>query len=186
MQLRWFPGPDGEHWPDWSGKAPVEESRVCYVTATHEGVKQAIACEQLRGEESELVERFQRSAEKEFVKWLGLANRASRAAVGQRAVKHSFVSNRARLLLISDDAGGSAQRKYGEQARRKQVSCIYIRSGRQLGQPLGREFVSTAAITGETFVERILAATFALWPGNGVGRLISAAKIELETATDTR
>jgi ribosomal protein L7Ae-like RNA K-turn-binding protein len=184
--LRWFVGPDNTHWPDWTGGAPVGDERAVYTLPDQKVVRDASTRGTLDGPVDVLLERFREQGERELFQRLGLAKRAGKAHVGQRAVDRILRDRSDGLLLIAQDAGNAARKKYTQQAGRKGLSCIYVRTGEKLGRPFGREFVSTAVITGRTFSRRIMFLSRALDGCSESIVSVAGAKNELESTEDTR
>jgi ribosomal protein L7Ae-like RNA K-turn-binding protein len=149
-------------------------------------VREASKRGKLDGPPDVLLTRFREQGEREFFQRLGLAKRAGEAHVGQRAVDSILRDRSGGLLLLAANAGGSARKKYAQQAGRKGLSCIYVSTGEKLGRPFGREFVSTAVITGQTFSRRIIFLSRALDGCSESIVSVDSAKNELESAKDTR
>lgn len=184
--LRWFVGPDGTHWPDWSGKGPGDEGKAKYTLPRRSIVRTAVERRLLVGAKDELYARFDSLCEQELLQRLGLATRAGALAIGQLSTDDALQSGSCRVLVVAEDASSSTVRKYSQQAGRKGIPCIRCASGEVLGKALGREFVSTLAVTTKPFARRILYLSTALADSEAFVIGVEHDKIGLETAAEKR
>lgn len=184
--LRWFVGPDGSHWPDWTGKGPGDEGKSKYTLPRRSIVRTAVERRLLIGAKDDLFFRFDSLGEQDLLQRLGLATRAGALAIGQLATDDAMQRDACRILCVAVDASSSTLRKYSQQAGRKGIPCIRCASGKTLGKALGREFVSTAAVTTKPFARRILFLSTALADSEAFVIAVEHDKIGLETAAEKR
>lgn len=101
-----------------------------------------------------LVARALEAGQRAWSERLGLARRAGSVAVGQAAASEAMRGD-GWVLLLAEDAGDAAVRKFSENARRKQ--CRVVRApGAFLGEALGREFVSVAVVARSPFSDALV------------------------------
>ncbi len=154
--LRWFLGPDGTPWPDWTGRARVPGRSV------YTGMEMASVCEaaelrtfgrgfkaNVQSNADTLVERALVAGKRVWFDRLGLANRAGVLSVGEAASREGTKGS-GWLLILACDAGQSTAKKFRTQALRKDAKVVCT-SGYALGKALGREYVSVITVAGSPF-----------------------------------
>jgi ribosomal protein L7Ae-like RNA K-turn-binding protein len=88
---------------------------------------------------------------------LGLALRAGRVAQGEDMTREAVSGHKARLLLLSSDAGESIQRR-SEHLSSEKLPLIRLTSTKaELGRALGRDSCAVCALTDLGFAQRIAA-----------------------------
>lgn len=161
--IRWFVGPDGTPWPDWTGRSE-RLGRGVWLEPRRQVIEQAVQRKAFeRGLEIEavgasaavLVERALALGERAFFERIGLANRARTVSVGQAAVRAEFSGVDEGLLLMAADAGEAGRDRFGRSADTKGVGVLVVREGARLGGALGREFVSVAWVRPGPFAETL-------------------------------
>ncbi len=172
--LRWFVGPDGEPWPDWTGRARVP-GRCVYTGPDAESIAATVSNRGFsRGWKGNVkvpsVDVLTaRARDLGLTCWrqrLGLAHRAGALSVGQAAARDNTSGA---AMLLATDAGEAAQSRFASNAGRKQMPLIRT-SGETLGSALGREFVSVVIISRSPFAESLTAWATALstYPESGI------------------
>lgn len=141
--IRWFVGPDKTHWPDWTGRTRNRFGKGRYTQRTAEVIEQAIDRRQLKGKKDVLLARVTHVAEQAFLDRLGLACRANALAIGQTAVRDALRKGwKQGLLICAEDAGAAGIERVHDNALKRGTPVVKVEQGEQLGQALGRTFVS--------------------------------------------
>lgn len=96
----------------------------------------------------------------EALRLLGLALRASRLAVGEDMSREAVNAHKARLLLLSSDAGENTRRRFQNLRTEKLPLLELEQSKAALGAALGRESCAVCAVTDLGLASRV-AALFA-------------------------
>jgi len=157
--VRWFVGPDGTPWPDWTGRSKRLGGRSAWtrptVAAVRAAVRQGGFQRAFRGQVGRmdvdtLVARMVEQGRRAFFDRLGLACRAGELGIGQAAATEAL-AKRPGLVILAADAGPSGSRKFTQQARRKGVPMLTAAQGEDLGAALGREFVSVVVVARSVF-----------------------------------
>lgn len=183
--IRWFDGPEGTSWPDWTGRSAALGGKGVYTEPSAEAVREAIRRKRLKGDPTVLVGRLVESGERVWAERLGLATRANAIAVGQTAVRERMRDGQALLLLVAADAGNAVVEKVTRNAERKGTPYCTVSSGEVLGRATGREFVSCVLVEQPSFATDLLIWSEALASlGSGVvrGFVPHQPKIHLETS----
>lgn len=186
--VRWFLGPDGTPWPDWTGRSE-RLGRGAWVEPTGEAVEAALrrggfarAFRTAPGSVTPevLLDRLVSSGTKVFLNRLGLANRAGVVAVGQTAVRAEGSRARGGLALLALDGGDAGQQRFGSWARAVGLSVARFRSGHVLGAALGREFVSVVVVQASPFAEDLtrMAAQLVGLPASEIGEFAASASLD--------
>ncbi len=81
--------------------------------------------------------------------------RARRISVGAEATSELLRLGKAGMVLIANDAGESAQKKFAMNANRKGLLISTALDGAWLGQVSGREFVSVMGLSGASLCEQV-------------------------------
>lgn len=171
--IRWFAGPDGSAWPDWTGRARVggrgawtcADPACVAAIADGRALSRAVRAPVRAVPPSELVARAAAAGERVFLERLGLATRAGAAAVGEASSREAM-RGAGWLLLVADDAGESGVARAEANAIRKGRPVARVASGGRLGAATGRDFVSVIVIQASRFETDItrLAAGLAAFP----------------------
>lgn len=154
--LRWFLGPDGTPWPDWTGRARVP-GRSVYTGRAMSSVREAAEertfgrgfKQNVSADAEVLIERACAAGTRSWFDRLGLANRAGVLSVGEAASREGTKTS-GWFLILADDAGQSTAKKFRTQALRKDAKVVCT-SGYALGKALGREYVSVITVAGSRF-----------------------------------
>lgn len=88
--------------------------------------------------------------------YLGLANRAGRALVGEAIVK-MWTRKKIFVLIMADDAHSNTQAKLVQAAKIDNILVIRMASKAELGQALGFDEVSSVAIIDKGLAQAIIA-----------------------------
>lgn len=88
--------------------------------------------------------------------YLGLANRAGRALVGE-AIAKLWTKRKIYVLITANDAHSNTQTKLVQLAKQADITIIYMASKAELGQALGFNEVSSVAITDKGLAQQIIA-----------------------------
>ena len=150
--IRWFVGPDGTHWPDWTGSTRGRFGRGVYTLRSVRAVELAATRRQLVGGFATLMPRVVQAAEKALWERVGLACRAGELSIGQIAVRERLAqSPPPALLIFADDAGKAGVDRVHDHALHRGASVIRVRDGFTLGAALGREYVSSVLCNPSPF-----------------------------------
>ncbi len=87
--------------------------------------------------------------------YLGLANRAGKALVGE-AITKVWSKRKIYALIMAIDAASKTQEKLAKLAHQQNVPTIYAFSKAELGRALGFEEVSTVAISDRGLASQII------------------------------
>lgn len=143
--IRWFVGPDGTHWPDWTGQTRGRFGRGVYTLRSVQAVEAASSRRQLQGGHSTLMPRVVSAAERAFWDRIGLACRAGELAIGQIAVRERIAQpSSPGVLIVAADAGQAGIDRVHDHALHRGASVLTVQDGYRLGAALGREYVSSA------------------------------------------
>lgn len=141
--IRWFMGPDGTHWPDWTGRSRGRLGKGRYTQRTLPMVEQAIQRRQLTGKKETLVQRVIEGADQAFWDRLGLACRANALAIGQTSVRDVLRKGwNNGVLIYAQDAGRSGIERVHDRVLQRGTLVIEVDQGERMGQALGRQYVS--------------------------------------------
>jgi len=86
---------------------------------------------------------------------LGLALRSGRVSTGEDQSREAVTAHKARLLLLSSDAGESTRRRFERLATKKLPLLPLEQDKAALGAALGRESCAVCAVTDLGFASRI-------------------------------
>lgn len=141
--IRWFVGPDGTHWPDWTGRSRGRLGKGRYTQRNREMVEQAIQRRQLKGNKDTLLARVTDVANQAFLDRLGLACRANALAIGQNAVREALKEGwKNGVLIYAQDAGKAGIERVHARVLQRGTPTIQVENGEKLGHALGRQYVS--------------------------------------------
>lgn len=141
--VRWFVGPDGTHWPDWTGQTRGRFGRGRYTLRSPRAVELGATRRQLIGGAALLLPRVQLAAERAFWDRLSLACRANALSIGQVAVREALSNGRSGgVFIYATDAGKAGIDRVHDHALHHGATAVQISDGARLGQALGREYVS--------------------------------------------
>ncbi|NCA96690.1 MAG: 50S ribosomal protein L7ae [Bacteroidia bacterium] len=88
--------------------------------------------------------------------YLGLANRAGKALVGE-AITKMWIRKKIFLLLMADDSHSNTQAKLAQAAEIDHILVIRLANKAELGQALGFDEVSSVAIIDKGLARAIIA-----------------------------
>jgi len=161
--IRWFVGPDGTHWPDWTGKSRGRFGKGRYTQRTLQMVQQAIQRKQLTGNKEILVQRAIDSANRAFLDRLGLACRANALAIGQAAVRDVLRQGWGKgVLIYAQDAGAAGVERVHDRVLQRGTLVVEVSDGERIGQALGRQYVSMLWCQDSAFAHTLWAWTPAM------------------------
>jgi len=86
---------------------------------------------------------------------LGLARRAGKVAMGDRAVQQAIRRGRARLIILAVDAAERTRRRYIRLASLKQLPIAPVASKAALGAVLGSTPKAVCAVCDDNFAQGI-------------------------------
>lgn len=92
---------------------------------------------------------------KNLLGFIGLCQRAGKLAPGDGKTTDAVRRNRARLVLMSDDASENTAKKYRNMCESRGIPIITVCGRGELGAAIGREYAVTAAVTDKGFAARI-------------------------------
>jgi predicted RNA-binding protein YlxR (DUF448 family) len=185
--LRWVLTPEGELWPDWSGRARLpgrgvhtglDAASVRAAAASgafSRGFRQRVGVDSVDA----LLERAREQGERAWLQRIGLARRAGCVAIGQAAVQDVSRSGTG-LVVIASDASDATVKKFRSNAVRRGEPVAALGGG-VLGAALGRTFVSVAMVHGKPFAEelRFWAECLGSYDGSGIS-LVEGAGVRLD------
>jgi ribosomal protein L7Ae-like RNA K-turn-binding protein len=99
-----------------------------------------------------LVTRMTQQGRRAFYDRLGLACRANALGIGHVSAAE-LLTNRPALVILAADSGAAGQRKFAQQAARKNVPILTVETGADTGRALGREFVSVVVVARSAFAD---------------------------------
>lgn len=155
--IRWFVGPDGTHWPDWTGQTRGRFGRGVYTLRSPRALELASTRRQLRGATATLHARVVEVAERAFWDRWSLACRANALAIGQTAVRAALAEGKkGGVFVFASDAGKAGVKRAHDAMLHRGVTVLEIPSGARLGQALGREYVSSAWLHASAFSKDLI------------------------------
>ncbi|MDX8362212.1 MULTISPECIES: YlxQ family RNA-binding protein [Bacillaceae] len=92
-------------------------------------------------------------------KWmslLGLANRARKIVSGEELVLKEIRNNRAKVILLSDDASPNTTKKISDKCNYYGVPLRIVDDRYTLGQAIGKEARVVIAVTDEGFARKLI------------------------------
>lgn len=182
--IRWFVGPDGTHWPDWTGQTQGRFGRGVYTLRTTRAIELGATRRQLIGGVTVLLPRVQQAAERAFWDRLSLACRANALSIGQIAVRERLgKGTRVGLMVVAADAGSAGIDRVHDHALHRGATVVTVRDGYALGAALGREFVSSVLCEESAFSRDICSWAPSMVQQGGVVVSVettSSEKIKLE------
>jgi ribosomal protein L7Ae-like RNA K-turn-binding protein len=102
--------------------------------------------------------------------WLGLAKRAGHLAPGDSQVRRALADNRARLLVVAEDAGRSVMRRYEAWAQDRDVPLVVRGTKLELGVAIGMGPHAVVAVTQKSLARGLLSAIPEATGRNYLGR----------------
>ena len=162
--LAWFEGPDGQPWPDWTGRRVGRVGRHAWtcrtLTCVQESArKRAFARSWKKPVDAVpsevLVARALAAGEEAWLNRLGLARRARALCVGQRAVRDEARGDARGVMVIAEDVGCAAKERFAIHARTKGYPVAWVRSGTWLGKALGVDEVGVLFLKEGTFASTL-------------------------------
>lgn len=83
--------------------------------------------------------------------FLCLARRANAACFGSFVVENAVKSNKAKLVIIAEDASFNTKKKAERLALQYGIKVIYVFKKEEIGRAAGKDVVSVAAVTDAGF-----------------------------------
>ena len=93
--------------------------------------------------------------ENKIYSFIGLDREAGAVAMGEGLAEQAVKRGKAYLVLIADDAASNTAKKIRTAVYGRNVPLVGFGKKEQLGQILGKTFVSVIAVTDRSFAERI-------------------------------
>lgn len=81
--------------------------------------------------------------------YLGLATRAGRAVSGEFSVEKSVKQNRAKLVVVSEEASENTKKKFRDMCEYRKIPLHFFGTGEELGRACGKEFRILMAVEDE-------------------------------------
>ncbi len=94
--------------------------------------------------------------EKKALAMLGLAQKAGKAASGEFAVESAVKSGKAWLVIVANDASANTKKKMTDMTGFYEIPICFLGTKDTLGQSMGKEYRSMAAVLDENFSAAIL------------------------------
>lgn len=86
---------------------------------------------------------------------LGLATRAGRIASGEFSTEKAVKSDRAFLVVVSEEASENTKKKFRNMCSFYQVPLYFYASKEALGMAIGKEFRASLAVLDEGFAKSL-------------------------------
>ena len=86
---------------------------------------------------------------------LGLCMRAGKLKSGEFAVLEAIRHNKAKLVIISEDASDNTKKMFGDKCSYYNVPVEFFGNKEELGHAIGKEVRTSLAITDEGFAQSI-------------------------------
>lgn len=86
---------------------------------------------------------------------LGLAYRARKVIIGEKAILEVIQNNQARLIIIASDSSQLTKKKITDKCKYYHIKYICLGRKDELGKSIGKELVSILAIIDDGFVKLI-------------------------------
>ncbi|MDA8205541.1 MAG: ribosomal L7Ae/L30e/S12e/Gadd45 family protein, partial [Thermaerobacter sp.] len=102
--------------------------------------------------------------------WLGLAKRAGRLAPGDSQVRRALQENRARAVVVAEDAGHSVRRRYESWTDERAIPLVVLGTKMELGVAIGMGPHAVMAVTQKSLVKGLLEAIAESTGRNYLGR----------------
>lgn len=83
---------------------------------------------------------------KKIYSYIGLAQKAGKAAAGEFLTEKAIQEKRAELVLISEEASGNTRKKFIDSATYYDVPVYLFGGKEELGHAMGKEFRASLAI----------------------------------------
>ncbi len=93
--------------------------------------------------------------DKQWTSLLGLAQRAGKIISGEELVIKEIRSNKAKLVLLSEDASSNTTKKVSDKCAYYHVELKRVNNRELLGQSIGKEARVTIAILDAGFAKKI-------------------------------
>ncbi len=90
-----------------------------------------------------------------FFRMLGLAARMKGISVGEGAVKDAVKSQKAKLVLVSEDASDNTKKKFRNSCEFYSVKILECSDRYTLGKVIGREFAVVVAVNEKGIAEEM-------------------------------
>ena len=97
---------------------------------------------------------------------LGLCMKAGKLVTGEEGVLKAIRSNKAKVVILANDASANTVKKITDSARFYNVPVIFYSTKADIGRALGKNIRASLAVTDEGFGAKIIKTAEAL-PGGG-------------------
>lgn len=87
---------------------------------------------------------------------IGLAKRAGKIVDGQERVLQAITARKAKLLVLTEDAGENGRKKLLDKAKSYQVPCVTFAGKNALGWAIGRDQTAAVAVLDDGFAGKLL------------------------------
>lgn len=86
---------------------------------------------------------------------LSMAQRANEVVSGDFAVEKAVQGNKARLILVAEDAAEETRKKYQYLADEAGIKLYYLFDREELGHCIGKEYRAVAAVLDKGFADAL-------------------------------
>lgn len=86
---------------------------------------------------------------------LGLCMRAGLLSAGEVSAESAIKSQKAKLLIVADDASANTKKKFNNSAKFYKVKLVYYGKKEDLGKAVGKAERSVMAVCDEGFAKKL-------------------------------
>ncbi|MDD2430302.1 MAG: ribosomal L7Ae/L30e/S12e/Gadd45 family protein [Firmicutes bacterium] len=86
---------------------------------------------------------------------LGIARKSGDLLIGSKASEEAILRRKAKLIILSEDAGNSTKRNFSHLAQKFQIEIMSFPSKESLGALIGFKEAAVIVLTNEDFVESV-------------------------------
>jgi ribosomal protein L7Ae-like RNA K-turn-binding protein len=87
---------------------------------------------------------------------IGLATKAGKTVSGEFAVENAIKSQKARLVLIAEDASHNSQKLFRDKSTYYEVPYVLFGTKEMLGRAVGKQYRSAVAVVDPGFAKTII------------------------------
>ena len=99
---------------------------------------------------------MQAAVSKKILSYIGLAQKAGKAAAGEFLTEKAIQERKAELILVSEEASANTQKKFIDSATYYSVPVFLFGGKDELGHAMGKEFRASLAITESGLAKAIM------------------------------
>lgn len=93
---------------------------------------------------------------KKILSYIGLAQKAGKAAAGEFLTEKAIQEKKAKLVLVSEEASANTKKKFIDSATYYSVPVYLFGEKEELGHAMGKEFRASLAITEDGLAAAIV------------------------------